>query len=506
MRGISSFLFLTALSLALAGCAAMSGPTLTERTVKNDQLYEQAKAALAGTESKQPDYRTAASLYEEAARNGSAEAAYALAAMYRDSLIADKDDDATRQKAFFWMREAAVGGWPQAMYELAVFYYEGKGVEPDPKESLAWLEKAAARNNVLAQRFLGALYLNGAHADGKVTVKPDAKKGASWYLRAAYNGDGPSQAVMGTLYMTGKGIEKDSTQAIKWNRLAAGKGLAGAQTRLASLYAEQKRRSNYEQAIVLFREDFAKGDAHAGYNLGRLYYYAPPPYTNVRQAVKLFQATAEAVGSSALMMGVAYEEGKGVPQNFTEAADWYKKAVELGQNEAHAYLGAAYLDGRGVPADEAEAARLFQAGAYRGDARSQRNLAVLYTQGKGVPYDYEKALNWSIEAAKGGDVQAMYLAGAMYEKGIGAERDVEQARRWYRQAAGYAPEQSEAVREESVSSWKRDSQKAIERLDKEAAEEKARAEAEAKAAEEAARAEREARDRQAVEPRPVSNI
>ena len=483
MRGIFSLFLLTAFSMVLAGCAAMSGPTLTERTVRSDQFMDEARSAITGTAEKQPDYKAAASYYERAARNGSAEAAYALAAMYRDSQIWENDDAATRQKTFFWMREAAVGGWTQAMYELAVYYYEGKGVEPDPVEALSWLEKAAENNHVLAQRFLGALYLNGANAEGKVTVKPDPKKGASWYLRAAYNGDGQSQAVMGTLYMTGKGIEKDSIQAIKWNKLAASKGLSGAQKRLSSLYADQKRRSNYEQAIVMYREDFAKGDAHAGYNLGRLFYYAPAPYNNVRQAVKLFQTTAGAVGSSALMMGVASEEGKGVPQNFAEAVNWYKKAVELGQNEAYAYLGAAYLDGRGVPVDEAEAVKLLQTGAEKGDARSQRRLAVLYTQGKGLPYDYEKALHWSVEAARGGDVQAMYLAGAMYEKGIGASRDVEQARHWYRQATSSAPEQGEAVREESIASWKRDSQKAIERLDKEAAEEKNRVEAEAKAAE-----------------------
>lgn len=479
MRAGSLFLLLT-VSLAAGGCAAMSGPTLSERAAKNAEIYGQGQDAVVGTEQKPADYKAAARYYERAARNGSAEAAYALAALYRDSLLLGEDDAAMREKTFFWMREAAVGGWPQAQYELAVFYYEGKGVAPDPVEALKWLEKAAANDNILAQRFLGALYANGAHADGKITVKPDSKKSAAWYLRAAYNGDGPSQAVLGTLYMTGKGVEKDSIQAIKWNKLAAAKGEAGAQKRLGTLYADQKRRSNYEQGIILFREDFAKGDAQAGYNLGRLYYYAPAPYNNVRQAIKLFQATAKTVGASALMLGVATEEGKGIAQNFAEAVSWYKKAADMGQGEAYAYLGAAYLDGRGVPEDEAEAVRLFQTGADKGDARSQRHLAVLYTQGKGVPYDYEKALYWSEEAARGGDVQAMFLTGNMYEKGIGTGRDAEEARRWYQHAVDFVPAQQESVREENTSAWKRDAKKAMERLEKEIAAEKAEAEAQAK--------------------------
>lgn len=473
------FFCLLGMSFILTGCAALSGPTLSERAAKSADLYGKGQAAVVSNTEKGPDYATAASYYERAARNGSAEAAYALAALYRDAQIVDKDDETTRTKSFFWMNEAAIGDWPQAQYEVAVFYYEGKGVAEDSAKALGWLEAAAENNHVLAQRFLGALYLNGVNADGKMTVKPDAKKGASWYLRAAYNDDGPSQAVIGTLYMTGKGIEKDNIQAIKWNRLAAKKGLTGAQKRLNTLYADQKRSRSYEQRIISFRDDFAKGDAVAGFNLGRLYYYAPVPFSNPRQAVKLFQTTAEKVASSALMMGVATEEGKGIPQNFAEAVTWYKKAADMGQNEAYAYLGSAYLDGRGVPADEAEAVKTFQAGADRGDAKSQRRLAVLYTQGRGLPYDYEKALFWSLEAAKGGDIQAMYLAGAMYEKGIGTNRNVDEARRWYKQASEYTSGGDDSVREEGFASWKRDAQKALERLDAETAAEKAAEDAKA---------------------------
>ena len=491
--------FLVILPVTLTGCAALYGPTLTERQAKNAEFYDKAQTAMIGAGEKGPNYEAAAGYYERAARNGSAEAAYALAAMYRDALILDEDKDkAARdgEKAFFWMREAAIAGWPQAQYELAVFYYSGKGTEADPVEALKWLEKAGKNNHVLAQRFLGALYSNGAHADGLITVTPDAKKAASWYLRAAYNDDGPSQAVMGTLYMTGKGIERDNIQAIKWNRLAAAKGESGAQKRLSALYSDQRRRSSYEQAIILQREDFAKGDARAGYNLGRIYYYAPAPYLNPRQAVKLFQQTGDKVGSSALMMGVAYEEGKGVPQNFGEAVEWYRKAIAQGQHEAYAYLGAAYLDGRGVPASEKEAVFQFQEGADKGDPRSQRRLAVLYTQGKGVPYDYEKALHWSLEAAKGGDVQAMYLAGAMYEKGIGTSRSVEDARRLYQQAVDMASA-DDFVRREDSSSWKRDSQKALERLEAEIAAEKAKAEAEAAEAAESKPEDSQAQEAQA---------
>jgi hypothetical protein len=82
-------------------------------------------------------------------------------------------------------------------------------------------------------------------------------------------------------------------------------------------------------------------------------------------------------------------------------------------------------------------------------------------------------LFWSLEPAKGGDIQAMYLASARYEKAIGTSRNVDEARRWYRQAAEYAAGGDDSIREERIVSWRRDAQKALERLDAEVAAEKA---------------------------------
>jgi hypothetical protein len=44
-----------------------------------------------------------------------------------------------------------------------------------------------------------------------------------------------------------------------------------------------------------------------------------------------------------------YETGQGVTQNFTKAAEWYRRAAEQGNATAQAQLGNMYYLGKGVP-------------------------------------------------------------------------------------------------------------------------------------------------------------
>ena len=50
---------------------------------------------------------------------------------------------------------------------------------------------------------------------------------------------------------------------------------------------------------------------------------------------------------------MAYDLGRGVPQNYATAAVWYLRAAEQGLHEAQADLGTMYASGRGVPLDYA---------------------------------------------------------------------------------------------------------------------------------------------------------
>ena len=81
--------------------------------------------------------------------------------------------------------------------------------------------------------------------------------------------------------------------------------------------------------------------------------------------------------------GLCTTRGRGVPQDYTQAALWYRKAAEQGNAEAQYDLGALYVKGQGVPQDYAQAALWYRKAAEQGDAEAQWRLGGLYYEGPG---------------------------------------------------------------------------------------------------------------------------
>ena len=69
-----------------------------------------------------------------------------------------------------------------------------------------------------------------------------------------------------------------------------------------------------------------------------------------------------------------YNNGQGVPQDYQEAARWYRKAAEQGNANAQYNLGIMYYNGRGVPEDDSEAVRWFKKAAAQGYANAKKTL------------------------------------------------------------------------------------------------------------------------------------
>ena len=77
-------------------------------------------------------------------------------------------------------------------------------------------------------------------------------------------------------------------------------------------------------------------------------------------------------------MGIAYDTGKGVPQNHTKAVKWYRMAAEQGHRRAMNNLAASYGRGEGAPRDEEAAVKWYRLAARQGDPLAQNNLRSRY--------------------------------------------------------------------------------------------------------------------------------
>ena len=72
-----------------------------------------------------------------------------------------------------------------------------------------------------------------------------------------------------------------------------------------------------------------------------------------------------------------FERGLGVPQDFTEAAKWYRKAAQRGRVEAQLQLGHMYEQGAGLPRDYVLGHMWFSLAAAHGDDAAAKALNEL---------------------------------------------------------------------------------------------------------------------------------
>ncbi|KAG9063558.1 hypothetical protein KI688_004443 [Linnemannia hyalina] len=121
--------------------------------------------------------------------------------------------------------------------------------------------------------------------------------------------------------------------------------------------------------------------------------------------------------------------------NYQAAMDWYLKAAQQGHASAHYNIGVLYNNGQGVPQDYAQAMEWYLKAADQGYANAQYNISSCYERGQGVPQDYAQAMEWYLKAADQGYANAQYNIGSCYERGQGVPQDYAQAMEWYLKAA-----------------------------------------------------------------------
>ncbi len=218
-----------------------------------------------------------------------------------------------------------------------------------------------------------AAYERGDYATALREFRPMAEQGNA---KAKFN--------LGFMYSNGQGVPQDYAEAVRWYRKPADQGDAGAQYNLGVMYSEgQGVTQDYAEAAKWFRKSAEQGHARAQNNLG-----------------------------------VMSNRGYGVPQDYVQAHMWYNLAAagspsvedrdRAAKNrdivtklmtpaeiaEAQSNLGVMYSNGQGVPQDYAEAAKWYRKSAEQGHASAQINLAFMYGNGQGVSHDYVQAHMW----------------------------------------------------------------------------------------------------------------
>jgi localization factor PodJL len=147
-------------------------------------------------------------------------------------------------------------------------------------------------------------------------------------------------------------------------------------------------------------------------------------------------------------VAVRLAEGRGMPQNFVAAAEWFERAAQRGLVPAQFRLGGLYEKGMGVKKDLEAARRLYLAASNAGHAKAMHNLAVLYAEGADGKPDYQAAAYWFRRAADHGVSDSQYNLGILYARGIGVETNLAEAYKWFALAAREGDRDSAKKRDE----------------------------------------------------------
>jgi len=206
---------------------------------------------------------------------------------------------------------------------------------------------------------------------------------------------------------------------------------------------------DYAAAVSLLKPLAEKGDANSQAVLGSIYESAGKGVSqDFVEAAKWYDLASRQGNPLALYnLALLYEFGKGVRQDFGAAIDLYRKSSEQGNPWAQYNLALHYKNGTGVAQDYAEALRLLRLAADRFPA-AQAAVGLFYDLGLGVPQDYDAAVRWYRKSAEQGEVLGQLELGIVYRMGQGVSQDLVQAHMWLNLASAQGNAEARKIRDE----------------------------------------------------------
>ena len=222
-----------------------------------------------------------------------------------------------RQAVFLLALVMKIRNVQQESDDLRFIYFENG----DYDKAFVAFEKSANEGDFIGQMCLSFMYENG------LGVKQDQSKASKWcheslkkvtndctkllslFETFATQGNASAQCRLGIMYGRGKGVDKDSSIAMKWLQTPAEQGNSIAQCYVGVLYEYGSVNRDYLKAFEWYEKSALQGDSNAQNNL-------------------------------ALM----YEQGKGVEQDFIKALQWFEKAAKQGDSYAQRRMGYIYMN------------------------------------------------------------------------------------------------------------------------------------------------------------------
>ena len=404
---------------------------------------------IANNEAEEDDTE-AVSWYEKAIEKGNSNAMNDLAFMYQHGQGVSQD----YENAMKLYNQAADAGNTPAMCNIGYNYEYGEcGQKADLEKALEWYEMADENNHVGAGEFVQRVLkeicsIADNYRTGENGYEKDEKEAIKYY-KLVVEDENTDETLAGYSYLClGVMAETDdAAEAADWYKKAVEKGNSDAMNNLAYMYERGDGISqNYENAMKLYNQAADAGNNTAMFNLGYCYekgacgqsvdlekalaWYETAAANNAEDVEESIQQVLEKIYDTA---GKESDEEKAVKYYKLVAGD-ENASEELCRKSCHR-LGR-IMSKNDIESDDSEAADWYRKASEKGDDLARVFLAGMYSEGQGVSRDYEKAMELYKQSAEAGNGYAMWCIGFNYECGwCDLDIDLEKALEWYKKAS-----------------------------------------------------------------------
>ena len=151
------------------------------------------------------------------------------------------------EAAFQMASDLATEGCEEVQVYLGRMYLGGIGTLQNTEQAIHWLEKAANRQDAMAQFVLGHIFVGAK----------DYEKAHEWLNKAKENGYPPAICRLGFLYRYGRGVPKNMAKSHELFKAAAEKGNLVASIKYAvDLMCGKEGISGMMKAVPMFFSSF----------------------------------------------------------------------------------------------------------------------------------------------------------------------------------------------------------------------------------------------------------
>lgn len=287
------------------------------------------------------------------------------------------------------------------------------------------LENMIEKGDINAMFYLGFNYLLGLGSIDYQQYSIQEAKGIDWLKKASEKGQIDAMFLLGKWYQS----KKEYKEAIKWLTINDFKeGFFSIEK--SDDRAFEKYRRLYHLAGIIYRD----GETVQDFSKAKMYFEKA--------------STGRGMCTDAMCdLGLLYERGQGVEQDYIQAESQYAMAVLLGNTKAKMLLGNLYLEGKGKDKDYKKAYEYLKEAAEEGDNEAKALIAKMYYYGYHVEKNPFTAFNMLLEIVnkKNPSEEAMRLLSACYRYGQGTDINNAKAEYWIEQAAIFNSEAAKSA-------------------------------------------------------------